>query len=112
MADSLYDAEAVKLSVENGMLFVTGAPGFDNAMHLAQAGNKWLEHASLSSISIDVTQVKAVNSGVLCVLLEWLRTARQHHVSVTVVKLPERLRDLVRISGLGSIPEFAETTVS
>ncbi|WP_025732000.1 STAS domain-containing protein [Carnimonas nigrificans] len=103
MSERLYHSSDVELSVSHDQLHVAGRPGFDNARALADAGTAWLARHSGSSVVLDVTATESVNSGILCVLLEWLRQARRHQVAVQQVKLPERLQELVHVSGLAPV---------
>ncbi|MGJ8517186.1 STAS domain-containing protein [Carnimonas bestiolae] len=112
MSERLYHSSGVELSVAQGELRVAGRPEFDNARALAEAGAAWLARHSNSSVVLDVTATESVNSGILCVLLEWLREARRHQVTVQQVKLPERLKELVRVSGLAPVFDAAPSLAS
>lgn len=111
MTVSLLKNATVELTASELTLFISGMPGFDSANALADAGTRWLQQVDGHSISVDVTQVKAANSGVLCVLLEWLRAARKRNIEVTRVALPPRLEALVQLSDLDAVLMPGKTAV-
>lgn len=113
MAELLIESEDVTLRAEGDTLVVQGRPGFDSAARLAEAGRAWLgkvghgkagqDGAAQDKVRFDVNGVEISNSAVLCVLLEWLRTARQRGLEVEAIELPARMRDLVEFSGLAPV---------
>ncbi|WP_043446848.1 STAS domain-containing protein [Halotalea alkalilenta] len=117
MAELLIESEDVTLRAEGDTLVVQGRPGFDSAARLAEAGRAWLgkrgqdragqKKTVQGKVRFDVNGVEISNSAVLCVLLEWLRTARQSGLEVEAIELPARMRDLVEFSGLA--PVFASS---
>jgi len=106
MADRLLDEAHVGLLAEGTTLRISGQPGFNNATMLCEAGIHWLQTRKPSVIDIDVSDIESSNSGVLCVLLEWLRFADRQGIQVKRIMLSDHLRELVNIAGLMAIPAF------
>ncbi|MGJ8524896.1 antisigma factor binding [Halomonadaceae bacterium LMG 33818] len=106
MADRLLDDAQVGLLAEGNTLRITGQPGFNNATTLCEAGIHWLQSHKPTVIDIDVSNIESSNSGVLCVLLEWLRFADRQGIQVKHIMLSDHLRELVKIAGLTVIPAF------
>lgn len=99
----LLEAGASRLEAEGNTLSVTGGVDFDGAAELAGAGCTWLaEQAANSPIVLDLSGVDRVSSAAISVMLEWLRKARAHHLSVQSVALSPPLHRLAEIAGLDS----------
>lgn len=107
MADRLLDEAQVGLLAEGDTLRITGKPGFNNATTLCEAGIHWFQSHKPAVIDIDVSDIASSNSGVLCVLLEWLRFADRQGIKVEHIALSDHLRELVNIAGLTAIPAFS-----
>ncbi|MDO6681976.1 MULTISPECIES: lipid asymmetry maintenance protein MlaB [unclassified Oceanobacter] len=59
---------------------------------------------------LDMADVDRVSSAAVALLLDWMRTAQQADVSMTVRAVPERLLPILRISDLEGL--FAEILVA
>jgi len=54
----------------------------------------------VSEIQFDLSAVSQSNSAALALLLEWLKMAQQHQVSLSFRNFPEHLRELARVYGI------------
>lgn len=53
-----------------------------------------------SEIQFDLSAVSQSNSAALALLLEWLKQAQEHQVSLSFSNFPEHLRELARVYGI------------
>jgi len=53
-----------------------------------------------SEIQFDLSAVSQSNSAALALLLEWLKMAKKHQVSLSFSNIPEHLRELARVYGI------------
>lgn len=99
---TLYEHEGVRLTVNDQALRVSGAPDFDHATALAEAGSRWIErHAG--ELVLDAGGVTNVSSAMLSVLLEWIRDASRRGLTISEIVLAPGLRSLVEMAELGEI---------
>ncbi|MHB0774366.1 STAS domain-containing protein [Halomonas sp. WWR20] len=98
----LLDREDGRLEVcDDCRLTVSGEADFETAAPLAAAGNEWLRKQSASThVTLDLTGVERASSAVLSVLLEWIRTAKTHGVTIASVSLSAPLARLAAIAEL------------
>ncbi|MAZ44567.1 MAG: anti-anti-sigma factor [Legionellales bacterium] len=54
-------------------------------------------------ITIDLTDVARTDSAGLALLLAWVRRSRTQEVTLTFINLPEKMKELGRVSGLDQI---------
>ncbi|WP_106478399.1 STAS domain-containing protein [Phytohalomonas tamaricis] len=102
MTTTLYDHGDVCLIADEQVLRVSGAPDFDDAAPLAAAGRKWIDERK-DALVLDASGVESVSSAMLSVLLEWIRDASRHDVSISAIKLSPGLRGLVELADLEEI---------
>lgn len=55
---------------------------------------------SVSEIQFDLSAVNQSNSAALALLLEWLKIAKKHQVSLSFSNFPEHLREIARVYGI------------
>lgn len=53
-----------------------------------------------SEIQFDLSAVSQSNSAALALLLEWLKLAKKHQVSLSFSNIPEHLRELSHVYGI------------
>lgn len=86
---------------DNGMA-VEGDMLVTNAVDLRHQGEALL--ASLvSPVTVDLAQVTAVSSAGVSVLLSWMRKAEALGKQLVVANIPEKMRDVCRVSGLDTL---------
>ena len=56
-----------------------------------------------SSIEIDLSRLKRSDSSGLALLIEWYRSAEQHHKSIIFSNVPAQMMDIARVSELDKI---------
>lgn len=84
-----------RMAVEGDMLVT-------NAVTLRHQGEALL--ASLSSpVTVDLSQVGAVSSAGVSVLLSWMRKSEALGKQLVVANIPEKMRDVCRVSGLDAL---------
>ena len=54
----------------------------------------------VSAIQFDLSAVSQSNSAALALLLEWLKLAQKHQVSLSFSNFPDHLRELARVYGI------------
>ncbi|MHB1565614.1 MAG: STAS domain-containing protein [Acidiferrobacter sp.] len=54
-------------------------------------------------VTIDLAELGATDSVMLAVLLEWDHAARRAGRTLTIINVPPRLKELIRVSGLGAL---------
>jgi len=54
-------------------------------------------------VAVDLSQVGAVSSAGVSVLLCWMRKAEELGKQLLVVNMPDKMRDVSRVSGLDSL---------
>jgi phospholipid transport system transporter-binding protein len=59
---------------------------------------------------LDMSNVDRVSSAAVALLLDWMRTARQHDIHMTIRSVPERLMPILQVSDLEVL--FAEVMVT
>lgn len=109
MSETLYGDGEATLEVRDETLHLGGAPGFNNAAAVAEAGVEWLESADISRISFDACRVCWVSSATLSILLEWLRTAHRRGIEIDRITLSDRVRELVEFAELNGVFRARET---
>lgn len=57
----------------------------------------------ITEVTIDLSQVQKTDSAGLALLLAWMRRSKTQEVKLTFINLPEKMKDLGRVSGLDQI---------
>jgi phospholipid transport system transporter-binding protein len=56
-----------------------------------------------ASIKVDCQGLDKVDSASVALLVDWLRLAKQRHVSLSFEKLPEKMQKIIQLSNLEKI---------
>jgi len=95
------DAPSAEATVEsNGSLAVRGVLSFDTVPDVYARSTAWIQGAR-APISIDLQGVKHADSAGLGLPLEWLHLAQRQNRQLRFVNVPEQVRSLARVNGLG-----------
>jgi phospholipid transport system transporter-binding protein len=97
-------SDFVTLQEEN-VLVLKGAVTATNVMAIRKAGEDIISKLSKDGI-IDLSAVSSAGAVTLSLLLAWLRAAKSRNMSLVVRKMPDRLFDMVRVSGLELVLPF------
>lgn len=65
--------------------------------------------ASCPQLQIDLSGVSRADSAGLALLIEWVRRARALDQEVSLLNMPEQMRDIVRVSGLDNVLPFGSS---
>jgi phospholipid transport system transporter-binding protein len=88
------------ISEKNGQLFVSGAMSFQTVGSLLSEGKFWVTAADRV---LNLSEVGAVDSSALAVLLSWTRTARAAGRKLQIVEPPAACVSLARLYGVSPI---------
>jgi phospholipid transport system transporter-binding protein len=94
---------------DNGTLAVSGALTFSTVPDVWQQSAEWLRRSDGPS-TIDLNDLRRTDSAGLALLVEWLRLATAAGRSLRFVNIPEQVRSLIRVNGLGkalNVPDLA-----
>ena len=80
---------------------VTGPVVFATAGDLLEASRALF--AGSAPLYVDLGGVTRVDSAALALLIEWLRMARQHHRTLRIERVPEKLLAIARLTGVEDI---------
>lgn len=86
---------------ENNRLIVSGELNFETIVALWKQSLPFI--AKHAEIEIDLSKVTASNSGGLALLLEWLKLAKCEKKTIRFSNVPEQLRSIARVAGVGSL---------
>ena len=85
-------------SSENGVVKIEGVIDLTTAKSLKKQTIGLFNGPS--EIQFDLSAVSQSNSAALALLLEWLKMANKHQVSLSFSNIPEHLRELSRVYGI------------
>ncbi len=85
---------------EEGRVRVNGPLTLDTVKALYGAG---LQAAGGAALEVDLSQVEAVDSAAVSLLLAWLREAQRTNVSLRFSHVPGNLLSLARLYGVAEI---------
>ena len=91
-------SEAGLASAGEGRIALAGPVTFATAGDLLRTGE--VHFAGQSAITLDLGAVTNVDSAGLALLLEWLRRARAARRALSFEGVPDKLRDIARLSGV------------
>lgn len=72
----------------------------ENAQATCMAG---LTALSEGQTSFDFSQTEVVDSAAVAVLLEWKRAAKERHITLDFVQMPDDLRSLISLYGASEL---------
>ncbi|HEX9811906.1 MAG TPA: STAS domain-containing protein [Burkholderiales bacterium] len=84
----------------DGILAVHGVLNFDTVPDVFAKSAAWVQK-SQGRITIDLKNVERADSAGLALLVEWLQLARRQNRELTFANVPEQVRSLIRVNGLG-----------
>lgn len=85
---------------EDGRLVVSGRLTIATVPELFEAG---LQHLTGEDLLVDLSQVEAVDSAAVSMLLGWLRAAQRNQHTLRVSSLPENLLSLAHLYGVAEL---------
>lgn len=88
------------ISREDGRLVVRGRLTMDTVPAMFQTG---VQHLASEDLLVDMSQVEAVDSSAVSMLLGWSRAAQQSQRTLRVVGLPEGLTSLAKLYGVADM---------
>lgn len=94
-------AASAEATVEgDGTLAVRGVLNFDTVPDVYDRSLAWVQK-SQGAITVDLKDVQRADSAGLALLVEWLHLARRRNRELNFVNVPEQVRSLIRVNGLG-----------
>ena len=88
------------ISREDGRLVVRGRLTMETVPALFQTG---VQHLASEDLLVDLSQVEAVDSSAVSMLLGWSRAAQRSSRHLRVVGLPEGLSSLAKLYGVAEM---------
>ncbi len=85
---------------EDGSIAVSGLLTFQTVPDFLEQSERWLAEGK-APLTVDLSAVERTDSAGLALLLEWRRLARAAGRELTYLNLPDQIRHLVRVNGLG-----------
>ncbi|BBJ00189.1 hypothetical protein FGKAn22_18810 [Ferrigenium kumadai] len=85
---------------EGGRVVVRGRLTIETVPALFEAG---LQQLAAEDLVVDFSQVEAVDSAAVSMLLGWLRAAQRSQRTLSVTALPEDLLSLARLYGVADL---------
>lgn len=85
---------------EDGRLVVGGRLNIATVPALFEAG---LQHLASEDLLVDFSQVEAVDSAAVSMLLGWSRAAQRNQRTLRVTQLPDDLLSLARLYGVAEL---------
>lgn len=86
----------------SGYWLVRGDALHEQAKMLAQKGSEIIENAS-SEVIMDLSELGAVNTVTIAVLLQWIRSAKRYDVALKIQALPDQLIRVIAFSDLEGV---------
>lgn len=85
---------------EDGRLVISGRLTIATVPELFEAG---LQHLTSEDLLVDLSQVEAVDSAAISMLLGWLRAAQRSQHALHITGLPEDLLSLAHLYGVSEL---------
>jgi phospholipid transport system transporter-binding protein len=85
---------------EEGRVRIAGPLTLETAKALYEGG---LQPGGESALEVDLSQVEAVDSAAVSLLLAWLREAQRNKVSLSFSHVPDNLLSLARLYGVADM---------
>lgn len=89
----------------DGVLAVQGVLNFDTVPAVLAQSAAWMQQAH-NTVTIDLKGVERADSAGLALLVEWLHLAHNKGQELKFVNVPEQVRSLIRVNGLGRALRF------
>lgn len=88
------------ITCEDGRMAVRGRLTIETVPALFETG---LQHLAARDMVVDMSEVEAVDSAAVSMLLGWLRAAQRNNRTLRVTGLPEDLVSLARLYGVADL---------
>lgn len=88
------------VSFADGQLNVSGVLNFDTVPDVLARTASWVKTGT-DRATIDLARVQRADSAGLALMVEWLRLARSVGRTLMFAQIPEQVRQLIRVNGLG-----------
>lgn len=85
------------VALADGKLAVTGVLSFDTVPDVLTRTAAWI---AASVQTVDLAGVRRADTAGLALMVEWLRRARLAGRSLKFIKIPEQVREIIRVNGL------------
>jgi anti-anti-sigma factor len=86
---------------DNSNICLEGDVVFNNVVKIRDSGIELMN--AVSSVYIDLSEIKHVDSSSLALLIAWARAAKRQHKKFQLLNVPDFLASLARVSGLDAI---------
>ena len=101
-----------QLRVEQGVLSVSGALTVSSVTALLPQGRRAIACLSADRAVLDLAGVSASDSSGLALVVDWLRTARERKLTLSVRNVPSQMAALATVSGLDALLSDGDTNAS
>jgi len=81
-------------------IIVQGSITIDNVVTMTQRGAELFDQ---SHLVIDLDKVTEVDSTIISMLLEWLRTTRKSGYQLEFINIPQSLESLIQLYGIAEL---------
>lgn len=88
------------ISREGNLLRISGPLTLQTVKSLYDGG---LQANGQGSLTVDLSQVEAVDSAAVSLLLVWLREAQRNNVNLNFLHIPDNLQSLARLYGVAEL---------
>ena len=89
-----------RLQVRDNTLALSGEISFHTVNSILVAGRAALGALSAAQVVLDLSAVTKSDSAGLALVVDWVRTAKQHGAQLRIVGVSAQLADIARVSGL------------
>lgn len=91
------------ISIKDKLLCISGAMTFSSAAELWAMSEKIFPTQTQAVLKCDLSQVNAVDSTGLVLLLEWIKLAKRQHQQIQFSNIPAQLHSIARAAGLDQL---------
>lgn len=94
---------------QEGYLVLSGDLLHEQAKDITDEGQQLIQ-SSNTDVIIDLSELGAVNTVTVAVLLQWIRIAQAHSINLSIQSAPKKLISIITFSGLKPVfKEYLET---
>ena len=101
-----------QLRVEQGVLSISGALTASSVTALLPQGRHAIASLTGDHAVLDLAGVSASDSSGLALVVDWLRTARERKLTLTVRNVPSQMAALATVSGLDALLSDGDSNAS
>lgn len=95
------------ISCNDEKMIVQGPITIDNVVEMTRRGKTFLDQ---SRRVVDLKEITNVDSSVISMMLEWLRTARNQGCQLQFINLPSNLESLIQLYGIADMIPVLESS--